>query len=107
MRSTGSDILPEFLFALTASELVDDQLKRRVFGSAQPQLTLDILRKLVVPVPPQEEQVSIAAQAKDLHETETNQRAELTVLEQLKSALMSDLLTGRKRVTDALPLAAE
>ncbi|MCQ2005256.1 restriction endonuclease subunit S [Rhizobium sp. NRK18] len=107
MRSTGSDILPEFLFALTASQLVDDQLKRRVFGSAQPQLTLDILRKLVVPVPPQEEQVSIAAQAKDLHETEKNQRAELTVLEQLKSTLMSDLLTGRKRVTDALPMAAE
>ena len=25
----------------------------------------------------------------------------------LKSALMADLLTGRKRVTDALPLAAE
>ncbi len=107
MRSIRSQIHPHFLFALTASELIDDQLKRRVFGSAQPQLTLDILRKLVVPVPPEAEQVSIAAQANDLLEIERHQRVQLTAIERFKSALMSDLLTGRKRVTDALPMAAE
>lgn len=107
MRALGSTINPDFLFALAASKLIDDQLKRRVFGSAQPQLTLDILRKLVVPVPPSEEQASIAAKAKDLLEIEKKQRKELTAIEQFKSALVSDLLTGRKRVTDALPMAAE
>ncbi len=107
MRSIRSQIHPHFLFALTASKLIDDQLKRRVFGSAQPQLTLDILRKLVVPVPPEAEQVSITAQANDLLEIERHQRVQLTAIERFKSALMSDLLTGRKRVTDALPMAAE
>lgn len=107
MRSIRSQMHPNFLFILTASQLIDDQLKRRVFGSAQPQLTLDILRKLVVPVPPEAEQVSIAAQANDLLEIERHQRVQLTAIERFKSALMSDLLTGRRRVTDALPLAAE
>lgn len=107
LRSAGSEILPEFLYALTSSMLLVRQISRRVFGSAQPQLTLDILRKLIIPLPPKDEQVLIAFKAHEFADVEKTQLTELAAMEALKSALMSDLLTGRKRVTDTLPLAAE
>jgi type I restriction enzyme S subunit len=62
---------------------------------------------LLVPVPPLEEQRKIGGIHNSLLETEARQRSQLDQLLSKKSALMSDLLTGRKRVTDALPMAAE
>jgi len=107
MRSASSKLLPNFLFALLGSALIERQLARRVFGSAQPQLTLEILRKLIVPLPSEEEQFILSTKAREFGELEKRQLIELASLNNLKLSLMSDLLTGRKRVTDTLPLAAE
>ena len=61
----------------------------------------------LVAVPPFAEQVKISAKAAELQATEHAGQSALDRLLLLKSALMSDLLTGRKRVIDALPMAAE
>ncbi len=61
----------------------------------------------LVAVPPFLEQMEISNNAAELQVAEDLNQASLDRLLSLKSALMSDLLTGRKRVTDALPLAAE
>ncbi|TNM60554.1 restriction endonuclease subunit S [Aliirhizobium smilacinae] len=60
-----------------------------------------------VAVPPFAEQMGISTKAAELQVAEDLNQASLDRLQSLKSALMSDLLTGRKRVTDALPMAAE
>lgn len=60
-----------------------------------------------VAVPPFAEQLEISTKAAELQVAEDLNQASLDRLLSLKSALMSDLLTGRKRVTDALPMAAE
>jgi type I restriction enzyme S subunit len=62
---------------------------------------------LWVPLPPFEEQRQIGMLHNNLLEMEAFQRVQLDRLGSTRSALMSDLLTGRKRVTDALPMAAE
>ncbi|MFG1350957.1 restriction endonuclease subunit S [Xanthobacter autotrophicus] len=72
-----------------------------------PNITKNDVLRFSIPVPPVTEQKKIV---KILDGFENSQRAiddSLTRLLECKSALMSDLLTGRKRVTDALPLAAE
>ncbi|KSV76433.1 hypothetical protein N185_14860 [Sinorhizobium sp. GW3] len=62
---------------------------------------------LLVPVPPLEEQREIGMVHNNLLETEAFQKSQLDQLISTKSALVSDLLTGRRRVTEALPIAAE
>lgn len=60
-----------------------------------------------IPVPPMEEQRNIGRCVQAINDSISQHDLEFTNMTLLKSALMSDLLTGRKRVTDALPLAAE
>lgn len=62
---------------------------------------------VLVPVPSFKEQQEIGRLHNSLLKTEARQKSQLGRLQSTKSALMSDLLTGRKRVTDALPMAAE
>lgn len=62
---------------------------------------------LVVPVPPIVEQHTIADFHNALLTAEAGHQAHFSRLLRTQSALMSDLLTGRKRVSDPLTLAAE
>lgn len=76
-------------------------------GGIMSAINSGILRKLVFPVPGLEEQRQIFQVWQSFQSELEVEQAKLQNLENLKSALMSDLLTGRKRVTDALPMAAE
>lgn len=61
----------------------------------------------LIPYPPESERASICKILSEIDRSINRQATELERLISIKSALMSDLLTGRKRVTDALPMAAE
>lgn len=61
----------------------------------------------LVPVPSFAEQIQISARMADFQSAEDVATSALQRLLSTKSALMFDLLTGRKRVTGALSLAAE
>lgn len=76
-------------------------------GGIMSAINSGILRKLVFPVPGLEEQHQIFQVWQSFQSELEVEQAKLQNLDNLKSALMSDLLTGRKRVTDALPMAAE
>ncbi|MFK8253107.1 restriction endonuclease subunit S [Ancylobacter terrae] len=65
------------------------------------------LLELHFAIPPKREQKEIADVIHQLDAAHRAGEQELLGLASTKSALMSDLLTGRRRVTDALPLAAE
>lgn len=76
-------------------------------GTGVPTLNRNDVHSQVVAFPPPEEQPDIVSVLRGLDENLDAEHAQLHQLNEVKSALMSDLLTGRKRVTDALPMAAE
>lgn len=65
------------------------------------------LLELHFAIPPEDEQKEIADTVQEFDVTHRASEQELSGLTATKSALMSDLLTGRKRVSDPLTLAAE
>lgn len=72
-----------------------------------PNITKDDVLRFKVPVPPLAEQQQIIELMTGVEDSQRVLEDELLRLRECRSALMSDLLTGRKRVTDALPMAAE
>ncbi|WP_426125842.1 restriction endonuclease subunit S [Pararhizobium sp. PWRC1-1] len=97
----NADWLREYLVLQKAS------LDRQATQNAQKNINLQHLRPLRVPVPSPDEQQRIGRRVEALNGAISNNFEKLANLISLKSALMSDLLTGRMRVTDALPMAAE
>ncbi|MGF0539893.1 restriction endonuclease subunit S [Agrobacterium sp. ES01] len=76
-------------------------------AGAKAGLNLPTIRRFSVPLPPLDEQRRIVESLSSIDDSIDKEEKQLRAQIALKSSLMSDLLTGRKRVTDALPLAAE
>lgn len=76
-------------------------------GTGVPTLNRNDVHRQIVAFPPTEEQPDIVSVLGAVDENLDAAHAQLHQLKEIKSALMSDLLTGSKRVTDALPMAAE
>ncbi|MBK7002969.1 MAG: restriction endonuclease subunit S [Rhodoferax sp.] len=70
--------------------------------SAQRNINLETLRPLLMAMPGGEEQKRIGALYESVEKAQTDLVAQRTKQFALKTALMQDLLTGRKRVTDLL-----
>lgn len=117
----GDLFLPDRLWQLSTSEnarwlaclLASDQSRERLSAIAtgtsgsMKNISKSKLLDLLFAIPSQAEQQEIASIIQEIDTSiEANSR---TLKGQIatKSALMSDLLTGRKRVTDVLPMAAE
>jgi type I restriction enzyme S subunit len=75
-----------------------------VSGSAQPKLNQRNLRRMELPIPGGSEQTRISKVLASLEENWQSRTADLAKLRALKTALMQDLLTGKKRVTPLLEL---
>lgn len=76
-------------------------------ATAVPTLNRNVVHTLRCAFPPVYEQPLISDHLDSIEATEDAQTRNLTAYGQMKSALMSDLLTGRMRVTEAVPMAAE
>tara|TARA_A100000171_G_scaffold47382_1_gene53341 strand:- start:1859 stop:2170 length:312 start_codon:yes stop_codon:yes gene_type:complete len=98
LRNNGNCLSTGFLYLLLNSPIVHQQIDQLAFGSAQPQLTVKVIKDFLLPVPPLAEQPDLAALLQNCFETLTANEESLAELENLKSGLMSDLLTGRKLV---------
>lgn len=108
VRTTREKLLPEFLALLTAS-----RVGKAYFQSCSKQTTnlasinSSQVKEFPVRLPKVSEQREIVSLADAVQSPVTASEEGHGRLLKTKSALMSDLLTGRKRVTDALPMAAE
>ncbi|EJL53918.1 restriction endonuclease S subunit [Rhizobium sp. CF122] len=108
VRADRAKILPEFLALLTASKG-----GKAYFQSCSKQTTnlasinSSQVKEFPVRLPALAEQREIVAIGA-VHQNYLNaQETDLAAKQRLKSSLMSDLITGRKRVTDTLLMAAE
>ncbi|OZB43554.1 MAG: hypothetical protein B7X50_00385 [Alishewanella sp. 34-51-39] len=90
----------QFLQQLIVSPVIQKQFESFMFGSAQPQLTIQLLKSLRFPFPPLPEQKTIAKILSIWDKAITTTEKLLANSQQQKKALMQQLLTGKKRLLD-------
>jgi type I restriction enzyme S subunit len=88
-----------FIHACMEAEGVQRQIQALSGGSTFGRINLREIRKLLLPVPPIEEQTSIVAVLATEEQRLRTEHSYLAVLQMLKAGLRDDLLTGRVRVT--------
>jgi type I restriction enzyme S subunit len=71
-------------------------------GSTYPEITLPALRNVLIPVPKNDEQNQITKSLDNFGMQIRQTEIRLTKICSLKTALMRDLLTGKRRVTTLL-----
>ena len=96
----NSDLFPKFLYAVCCSNLIKNQIEGLSFGSAQPQLTVKIIKDLKIPKPPLAEQKKIAEILSTWDKAIETVEKLVANSQQQKKALMQQLLTGQKRLLD-------
>jgi type I restriction enzyme S subunit len=95
---TKEGIIPNFLFYFFNSSFYWKQVKQNMVGSTQGGMNASLLSRLRVQVPPLVEQQKIAEILSTVDkkiETETERKERL---QKIKTGLMNDLLTGKRRV---------
>ena len=99
----GENIDPEFLVYALSSSGTQNYLSRRKTGLAESQTNIsqDIVRTLLIPLPPLEEQEQITSVLEKYNTCIRTEEAYRDKLKLQKKGLMHDLLTGKVRVKDA------
>ena len=92
----NNNIVYEYDFAY--NQLTNYNLNKLVFGSGQPLVTAGQLKRIKLPIPPMEEQRTIAEILGVWDEAIEKQSRLIEKLELRKRALMQRLLTGRTRL---------
>lgn len=100
-------VLPEFASAFLESDFAKEWLNNNAVGQTMLNLNTSIISRLPFVLPHLEEQTQIVEAVGSFGASLPRAQKSLSQHYAVKSALMSDLLTGSKRVTDALPMAAE
>lgn len=100
IRSLESKLDSKFLYTTCTSSLIQKQIERAAFGSAQPQLTVSIIKNFTVPVPPLPEQRKIAQILSTWDKAIATTERLLANKQQQKKALMQRLLTGKDLLGD-------
>ena len=102
------DVLPNFLVRALSGHHCQSHLSTLKTGLAESQTNISkaIVRKLLIPVPPLQEQWKIGDVLESQNARFEREHTCLDKLRLLKQGLMDDLLTGRVRVTSLLQEAA-
>ncbi len=98
IRNQEDKLDTEYLNLVLHSPLVCEQIELLAFGSAQPQLTIGLIKNLFIPKPDIEEQNKISKSIGSIQEKISIVESKLKSLQNTKKALMQDLLTGKVRL---------
>ncbi|MEP9400149.1 restriction endonuclease subunit S [Mesorhizobium sp. KR2-14] len=107
LRPNRTKVDPAFLVELLNGDRARKAVEEITGGQTRPKITLRDYKNVKVALPQTSEQRLIREGIAPFQTCIEGQEEQLTVLEALKKALMSDLLTGRKRVSDGFLMAAE
>jgi type I restriction enzyme S subunit len=97
----------DWLWQVVSAGTLRETLERRQVGTDLPHISRTDIESCLVAIPPLDEQKEIARSVHDGDVSLSTSLAQVQYLKRVKSALMSDLLTGRKRVPMAELAAAE
>ena len=92
----------EFVISLMQSRFCVAQIEDAILGTDPPNISTSQMESLNVPVIGQEEQARIAVFLKQQRQIQQKYIERLSKFLRFKTALMQDLLTGRKRITSLL-----
>ena len=84
LRASSIDLSPRYLYALVRSQTFLSQVHRLRIGSAQPQLSIRVMEKITLLLPPLPEQQTIAAMIETVDKTIARECDEHDVLQSLK-----------------------
>jgi type I restriction enzyme S subunit len=98
---------PFYVMAWLGTERSQKWLNEHAVGQTMLNLNTKIIGSLPVSLPSMSAQMNVRQGLQHFEGTLDDLLGEIATLRAFKSALMSDLLTGRKRVTDTMALAAE
>jgi type I restriction enzyme, S subunit len=100
--SPSKRLLGRYLYWIVQAAHIQNSIKMEIKGSTYPEITLPALRNILIPVPNTGEQDKVAKSLDNSGKYIRHTEIRLTKLRSLKTALMQDLLTGKKRVTTLL-----
>jgi type I restriction enzyme S subunit len=89
---------PRFVLSALQTPQVQNQIKSLATGTTLPQLPIGKLKMLALPLPPKEEQHSIASQITYIDQKILAEDFYLTACDQLFNSLLHHLMTGKVRV---------
>jgi type I restriction enzyme S subunit len=88
----------QFLYFLLITQRFKNLLAIDAIGGAQPNISADQIERILIPLPPQEEQIAVVAAMQSLVEHVYRSYQKILRLTRLKKAISEDLLSGRMRV---------
>ena len=102
LKPDNNIVHSDYLELVLTSEKIQKDIRDGVTVLSIPDLQLGVLGKFHIPLPSLGEQDVISRSAAKLLNACSNEQHSLSKLRSLKTALMQDLLTGKKRVTALL-----
>ena len=93
LRNNDEEINQKFVYKLFASNVIQRQIEKIAFGSAQPQLTVKEINNLKIPLPPLKEQEKIADILSTADEKIDAIELQIQKAETLKKGLLQKLLS--------------
>lgn len=102
LKLDKNKVLPGFLQLILDSKVAWDQIRMRSKQGTVTNLHLEEIREFLIPVPLMKEQNEITRAINSVTTLLVNERQKREKLTVIKTALMQDLLTGKKRVTSLL-----
>lgn len=104
IRITNTEIIPEFVFRYIESTTVKDYFFISSNGVTRYGLGKPSVESLYVTCPPKDEQESIVEfldeQTQRIDKTITKEEKRITLFKEYKQSLISEVVTGKKRVTE-------
>jgi type I restriction enzyme S subunit len=100
VRLNEAFVHPKFIHNYMQSDLYWKQILPRQAGSTLKNISIPILKSIIIPLPSTNEQVKIAEILSTIDRAIESYREGITRLERLKRGLMDLLLTGKVRVVD-------
>lgn len=93
------DCSGQYFYFLLQSKVVQDQVLLHSVGQAVKGINISEVKRISFGLPSEDEQDAIATKLAGLEQSLEGSRKQLAKLRALKTAMMQDLLTGRRRVT--------
>jgi len=97
IRNNNKKINTNFLFHLMKSEIINKQIRKETFGSAQPQLTMEIIGNFKIVIPKLEEQLEINNMLDSVNDNIFKLENKLKKFQSMKESILEELIISKSK----------